>query len=115
MPPHDTDVRATVLVRSERDVPNGVPWTDVVGGADDPLPDVTIDPDADAAIMYTSGTTGKPKGAVQTQRNCTNFLMQGAYVTMQMAAEAAKGAARTIATARAVPSRAWNRSLMMQV
>jgi long-chain acyl-CoA synthetase len=37
--------------------------------------------------MYTSGTTGKPKGAVQTQRNCTNFLMQGAYVTMQMAAE----------------------------
>jgi long-chain acyl-CoA synthetase len=51
------------------------------------LPEVAIDPDADAAIMYTSGTTGKPKGAVQTQRNCTNFLMQGAYVTMQMAAE----------------------------
>ena len=52
-------------------------------------PTLVVDPDADAAIMYTSGTTGKPKGAVQTQRNFTNFLMQGVYLTMQMAAEAA--------------------------
>jgi steroid-24-oyl-CoA synthetase len=84
-----TPVRATVVVRSERAVPGGVRWTDVVAGDDEPLPEVVLDPDADAAIMYTSGTTGKPKGAVQTQRNCTNFLTQGAYVTMQMAAEAA--------------------------
>src|SRR4029077_7591474 len=40
-----------------------------------------------------SGTTGKPKGAVQTQRNFTNFLMQGVYLTMQMAAPAANSAA----------------------
>ncbi len=34
-----------------------------------PLPDVEIQPDDDATIFYTSGTTGKPKGALGTQRN----------------------------------------------
>jgi long-chain acyl-CoA synthetase len=33
------------------------------------VPDVPIEPDDDASIFYTSGTTGKPKGALATHRN----------------------------------------------
>jgi len=36
------------------------------------LPTDPIDPDATAVILYTSGTTGRPKGAVSTHRMMTN-------------------------------------------
>ncbi|MCF8470857.1 MAG: acyl--CoA ligase [Parvibaculum sp.] len=42
---------------------------------DQPLPDVPLDPDDDATIFYTSGTTGKPKGALGTHRNMLSNIM----------------------------------------
>lgn len=42
------------------------------------LPAADISPDDNATIFYTSGTTGKPKGALGTQRNiCTNLMSLG--------------------------------------
>jgi len=44
-------------------------------GPETALPAVEISPDDNATIFYTSGTTGRPKGALGTQRNiCTNLM-----------------------------------------
>ena len=58
----------------------------VIGGPNDwaslsdlPLPDVAISPDDEATIFYTSGTTGKPKGALATHRNITSNVIASAF------------------------------------
>ena len=75
-----TTVRQVVLARTERYMPNAETFADALGELDvAALPDIAVDPDDDATIMYTSGTTGKPKGAVATHRNFMAFLMNLMY------------------------------------
>jgi long-chain acyl-CoA synthetase len=65
------------------------PWVskleDVLGAAgdwanlpDQPLPEAEIGPEDDATIFYTSGTTGRPKGALATQRAINTNIITAA-------------------------------------
>ena len=86
---------AVIATRVEGDVPPGVErWGDVLGGE---VPDrrarADVDPDDDATIFYTSGTTGFPKGAQITHRGSVHNIMHLAFWA------AATGAAQARATA----------------
>ena len=62
----DPEERADPRVRSmESFIGEASTWAAL---EDIPLPDTPIAPDDDATIMYTSGTTGKPKGALASHR-----------------------------------------------
>ena len=74
-------LRATIVTRATAPLPVGlVAFEEAMGPVDAAaaLPPGSIDPEDDATIFYTSGTTGRPKGALGTQRNiCTNITSIG--------------------------------------
>lgn len=92
---------AILSTRSTSGPADTLRWSDVVHGtiAPDALPDASIDPDDDACIFYTSGTTGFPKGAQLTHRGCVSNVMHLGF----WAAVSGLSAARAKAAASGTP------------
>ncbi|HEY5071292.1 MAG TPA: class I adenylate-forming enzyme family protein [Caulobacteraceae bacterium] len=81
------DLERVYVSRSAEEIANPlvVKLEAVIGGPrtwaalpDRALPPAEVGPEDDATIFYTSGTTGKPKGALATNRNVNSNIMAGA-------------------------------------
>ncbi len=55
-----------VIVQGTRDYPDTIPYRKLYEGVTKKVEGLDVDPDSVAMILYTSGTTGSPKGAMLT-------------------------------------------------
>ncbi len=59
----------TIIVAAPEPVPGTLSWATTIGNAPTTAPEVAVHSEDVAVISYTSGTTGRPKGAMLTHQN----------------------------------------------
>jgi fatty-acyl-CoA synthase len=74
-----TSVLNTVVVAGGADEEGLLSYEDLVNEPGDPAQLVDVPNDSPALIMYTSGTTGRPKGAVLTHTNLAGQTMSNLF------------------------------------
>ncbi|NDU75369.1 AMP-binding protein [Actinomadura sp. DSM 109109] len=82
---------ACLVARADGAVPAGAEaFEDAAAPPGGPLPDVPLAPEDEATIFYTSGTTGRPKGALGTHRNIAGNPVSLAYGIMSAGVRAGR-------------------------
>ena len=87
------DLKHIIVARHKGDLPAEAQTMESIIGApntwanlpDADLPPADVQPDDEATIFYTSGTTGEPKGALGTHRNFATNIMSSAYAMARAA------------------------------
>jgi long-chain acyl-CoA synthetase len=72
----DADLPSPIVHRLEDVIGKVNDWHTLPPGE---MPAVELGPDDDATILYTSGTTGRPKGALGTHRNMVSNIMAAGF------------------------------------